>query len=465
MCTEGSIAEQLLALAPTIACCQQLQAVELDCSEPVTEVLLPHLAGLTALREFELWHHIRQACSTRAQDSAAAQCARQRASVALFSQLALFTQLTRLRFRTGGTDLSADSGLWGSIQALSQLQSLAIIDAEAPSRPDGDRKHAAGAAMGAALAQLTRLTRLDLTIQGLAAAAPHLATLPRLSELRIDAAVLFSISGPLQAQLTTLTRVCISVGGAPDNYKAHRTLLDLTRHCRLAALHVSMRWHWHRYLDVVPLCRQVAALSGLQRLDFECLPLRQYPPTVCAEELAQLTALTYLRLHDCNVHHQFMLEFGTAVKTLPSRVALDLGRNRGLLRVGGLRATKGLEAMLAALPQLTRLHLADCELVSTELERLAPLLLYVPGLQHLDLANPSWNHMHLDDGHAVALGSRLGALTRLTTLDLQISVDAAGLHALGTHLARLVHLKPREWAEQGEASGSERACQGAAGDP
>jgi hypothetical protein len=237
-------------------------------------------------------------------------------------------------------DFSPNRGAWGSVQALTQLQSLDIGDVMPYSHQSDD---ATGAAAGAALARLTQLTRLHINVSGLLAAAPHLATLPRLARIDIDRDLLRYDCWDVQAQLTRLTHVCIGV--AQDAIE-DEIIGSLKGDSALAALQL---WGWvHDDMCTYPaaLCQQMAALTALQRLEVTWVPIG-WDSGQCARQLATLTTVTSLSLRNCCLQLSFLAYFGEAAKSsMAALVELGLSLN-GLMSIPALTSRADLRLCCA----------------------------------------------------------------------------------------------------------------------
>jgi hypothetical protein len=235
--------------------------------------LLQHFVGLSSLRELELTPEAPRARSGPRQGGVAAQQDAQRnrgaAQVMLRAQLESLTQLTYLHLAGEfEVDFSVEGGMWSSIQLLSQLRPrrLTVRDSEAYF---GDPQHTSGAAVGAAIAQLTRLTRLDLLTCGLLAAAPYLAALPQLVRMSDDAMTLHSAMNVVQGQLTALTHVCVGLGLRSVSEGVCNVLPDLTRHSQLAGLELEASFVGqlalrHHPVDAAALGQQLASHSAAE---------------------------------------------------------------------------------------------------------------------------------------------------------------------------------------------------------
>jgi hypothetical protein len=225
-------------------------------------------------------------------------------------------------------DLARDGCVWRIVQALSQLQRLAICNVTPYLDDPGG---AAGATMGATLARLTRLTHLDLTVQGVHAAVRHLATLPQLACVHVNPVTMRDASRQVQAQLTRLTQVWLVE-------EEFTTLPDLTRHSQLASLKLPQRRRLVQDTDATRRCCQhVAALTALRRL--ECFQVSlgwgARRSIQCATQLAAMTALTSLSLRSCLLQPRFIMAFGKAAGSMAALV-LWTCHGTSQSRVGGL---------------------------------------------------------------------------------------------------------------------------------
>jgi hypothetical protein len=305
----------------------------------------------------------------------------------------------------------------------------------------------------------------------------------RLALVDVREALLRAVSREVQAQLTRLTQARIFLGRDARTCMTYTTLPELSRHPHLTKLHIGSHSLSPRCVDTAGLGRQIAALTALQHLECNCVALRWLAAETVefAQQLATLSGLRCLSLRSLDLGWRFAGEFASAASGMTALAALDVsGNSISLLHSPPDAAGPDCGDLLAALPRLTRLHLSDCDVERSSAARLATWLRNVPLLQHLDLAGsivPStecpWTiHNTRAARHgtcdccAVLLAPQLGALTLLATLDLEgTRVGVRGAAALAAHLARLVHLKPREWAQQGMASGGAGMYRQGACDP
>jgi hypothetical protein len=328
-----------LVLAPMLARCSQLQGVPLELGPDAIVQLLPHLAGLQDLRNVSIFAREPLQGSPFSESS-------------FFSQLESFTQLTHLSLTAcPWIDFMPTGMLWAALPKLRQLQSALLCESVRLARPSSYDGMASTA--GAALARLTRLTCLELCVDGeaLRAVAAHLATLPRLAVCHAGPRV-SSASHAVQAQLTRLTQACFGLGLDQSTLEVLTKVPDLTGHKELAVLQVSGTYHYGLDVDVAALGVQIAALTALQRLECSGWPLgvRVKGGVQCATQLATHALITSLRLRRCRLQHSFLHAFGRAASNVQSLVALDLSGN-DLIAMHGPSKSAGLGTMFEALPQ------------------------------------------------------------------------------------------------------------------
>jgi hypothetical protein len=166
----------------------------------------------------------------------------------------------------------------------------------------------------------------------------------------IDAAGSLRASRDVQAQLTGLAQASISLGRDELTGEDLGMLPDLSRHSRLASLHVCAHAQTCTDVDAAALSGQLAVLTALQRLEWRGLPINLFSSLKCTHRLATLTTLTSLSLQRCNVQPGFTSAFGNAATSMTSLVALDLSCNESLFAAG---PHSGITTMLGALPQLS----------------------------------------------------------------------------------------------------------------
>jgi hypothetical protein len=357
--------------------------VHLKCSVSASAEL-PHLAGLTGLQQLSLYAPL---SFTDGEES----------KRTLGAMLARCTQITARCLSGTGLTPGCSTAAWHAVSQLARLRSF-VADTPFPGstgrhcrcRRPAELSAADGRIVASALAPLTRLTSVALTLDEdvLLAAAPRLAVLTHLAGFQSGASM--NTHKRCVAQLTGLTGVCFTEApfaftlfyAGPDA-ASPLELPDLSGHSRLRRLRISGKRIREQHFSAIRVW--LAPLTRLQHLALCDFGSNAGQLAALTAGLSAMRELSHLTMRGVGLTSACASSFAPHFGNLTALVALDLSGNRTLHQGGA-----GLGALLAALPQLTRLALAGSaegyNSTCHEARALAPLLPSLPQLQHLDLS-------------------------------------------------------------------------------
>ena len=351
----------------------------------------------------------------------------------------------------GALAFDLHSGPWriAALQVLRntpELQSLHLPNAQT-AYCDPERVRVAMLATAPSLARLTQLTAVSLeraTLDCLDVLLPHLAALPRLRELRVDACdfdtggleLHGSVLGKGLAALTALTSLSLGVGSVDAAFAEHLSncLLHLSALKTLRMPCCSFRPNAARDLT----CH----LPALQLLDLGTAYL-------VADDAPHLVPAR----GDSSVHHARGLGAAGIVRVLQQLPSLTLGA----FALSDACSSDLLVAVAAA-PRLTSLKLARAgrketlQLCATGIEEFRRFCCALQNVHCLQLGSAG-----IDDKRMTLLASHAAAFTKLNALQLSgCAVSGQSMVALLESMSRLSSLTELELGIVGAADGLQR---------
>ena len=270
------------------------------------------------------------------------------------------------------------------------------------------------AELSSSIGQLTQLRRLDMRACAALTALPSsIGRLVRLTHFNLCECAALAMLPASIGQLAELSqldlRECAMLGALPDSIGMLKQLvhLDLNRCQALTALPSGFGQLAALTTLNMGVCRGLRALPASS---VELAKLRELDMGVCEtlaalpDSIGQLSQLLHLDLHKCR-----------ALAALPSSIGWLTQLTH--LDISGCRDLEALPDSIAQLSQLSDMHMTWCSLSQRK-------------PTELKLRNPL--PAQTDVGNLLALPGCISRLTKLTTLDLHVSVDLAQLpHSIG----------------------------------